>query len=179
VADPADATTRWRARPGPDRHEQLLTGTGLVGRTTTPAQLIVHNSEHWVWSGTGVKTGTAIEGLVSGQVDGIDPAVAGPGGAPTVLASSPFVLLGKDTTEVQSTAVSELANGAFVFSAGTQGWQSGLVGEHPDARIQAATANLLHRMSAGPSPADDSPVRSQTLRQMWHRVRTGMRSGRA
>jgi hypothetical protein len=186
-AEGVDATTRWRARPGPDLHEQLLTGTGLVGRAAKPTDLVVCNSEHWVWTGAGVDDGTAIDGLVAGQVDGIDAAVAGPASQPSiVLAASPFVLLGQETTGVQNTAVSEFPGGAFVFSAGTQEWQHGLIGDRADPRVQAATGNVLRRMSAGPqgahAPTDDglaTPTTSTSLGQIWARVRARSRSRQA
>jgi hypothetical protein len=112
-----------------------------------------------------VAEGTGIEGLVAGQVDGIDPAVVGP--PSTVLASSPFALLGKETTEVQTTALTELPGGAFVFSAGTQEWSRALA---TDARIQGATGNLLRRMTL-------EPVTEAPRAGLWRRL-TGLRSGK-
>jgi len=153
-AEPGRATTRWRARPpGPARHEQALTGVGLIGRTAEPADLVCRNTAHWVWSGTGVTDGTTIAQLVAGHVDGIDPAAPTPASArTTVLAESPFILLGKQTERTHHACIAEFRTGAFVFSCGTQAWSTKLAGDEPDARVQAATANVLRRMAEGAKP---------------------------
>lgn len=155
-APATEATTRWRARPGPNLPEQLLTGTGLIGRAAGPTDLVVSAAQHWVWAGVGVDDGTTIAGLVNGQCDGMDPAVGGPGGTRTILAASPFRLLGKGTEHVQQTTIHEWDTGTFVFSAGTEEWWRRLAGEQADKRVQAATTNLLHRLArraTGPLPA--------------------------
>ncbi len=128
-APSGQATTRWRTgRPGPGAPEQAMVGTQLIGKTAQAASLVVSNSEHWVWADTGVTDGATIDGIVLGQVDEVDLLVGSPPTSrSTVLAASPFILAGRETLQNQFTNISELANGAFIFSAGTESWSLGLV----------------------------------------------------
>ncbi len=161
-ADDPDATARWRSvRPGPGSPEQAFVGVQLLGTTAEPADLIVANPDHWAWAGTGVAVGTAIDGLVKGQVDAVHSGAAVSAGHATVLAESPFTLAGKGSIEVQNTSICELESGAVVFAAGTASWTLGLVRDsHLDARVCLAMRNVLDRMAGAAQSAETPPRRS-------------------
>lgn len=110
-----------------------------------PQPLVVNDSSHWLWAGTGLTDGDPLADLVAGRVDGIDAKAARPR-RQAVLARSPFRIAGTTTEAGQATTVSELPAGGFVFAAGTEGWSLGLTG---DERIQRATLNVLTRLAAG------------------------------
>ncbi|MEV5508983.1 N,N-dimethylformamidase beta subunit family domain-containing protein [Streptomyces orinoci] len=124
--------------------EQQLLGIQSAGRVPAPAPLVVRNSGHWLWEGTGTAEGEELPGLVTGEADRYHPRTALPPHTERVLlAHSPY-RDAKGTRRHQETSLYRAPGGALVFAAGTHGWTRALDRPgHADPRIQRATANLL------------------------------------
>ena len=143
---PAGTTVRWRSgEPGPAQPEQLLLGIQYNGIVKRPSPLIVREPDHWLWAGTGVEKGEAIEDIVGGEADGHHPQLGSPEGR-VMLAHSPYELSAGGRA-IQNTCVYETAEGAVVFTSGSNDWPGALgLGGHFDRRIVRATANVLDRI---------------------------------
>jgi hypothetical protein len=107
--------------------------------------LIVKNTSHWVWQGTGLTNGASIPGVCGYEVDrlftvldGFDPPA---NISYTTLAETPF------SAETQQSSIYQANSGAWVFAAGSLGWCLGLGGSKANAAIQKATANILARFA--------------------------------
>ncbi len=146
---PGGPTVRWRELGTKHRHaEQRLLGVQYNGILKTPAPLVVRESGHWFWSGTGLRDGDRIPDLIAVEADGFDPAMPRPAGTTqTLLSASPYDdRLGRGHT-VQNTSLCVDERGTQVFVAGTFYWplalyEPGFVNPH----VQRATHNLLSRM---------------------------------
>ena len=142
-------TVLWRDLNQP---EQQVLGSMYTAIITDaqPQPLVVGETGHWFWAGTGLKNGDRIPRLVAGEADKVFPHVKG-GPKTTVLATSPFTAEGPKNTPVkdtQQTVLSQYPSGAWMFNAGTFHWNHGLsTPGFVDARIQRATRNLLDRMT--------------------------------
>lgn len=144
-------TTRWRdLSPEGSKAEQGLLGTQYIGMCTKAYPLVVRHPRHWLWAGTGVDKGDRLDGLVTGEADGIVRGMARPDEEQILLSESPF--RGhhggeKRYTYFHRTSLYQAKSGAWVFNAGTFGWVNALsdVSSKPDKRIQRATTNLLRR----------------------------------
>ncbi|WP_420895094.1 N,N-dimethylformamidase beta subunit family domain-containing protein [Streptomyces mobaraensis] len=134
-----------RAAPWRDTApEQQLLGIQHAGRVPRPAPLVVRNTDHWLWEGTGAAEGDELPGLVAGDADRYHPRTALPPHTERILlAHSPY----RDADGVrrhQETSLYRAPSGALVFAAGTAGWAPALDRPgHADPRVQRATANLL------------------------------------
>ncbi|MFI1940670.1 N,N-dimethylformamidase beta subunit family domain-containing protein [Streptomyces purpureus] len=155
--DKAGRTSRWREITGDDQRlaEQQLLGIQFNGIVQTPAPMIVRETRHWLWAGTGLRDGDKLPKMVGVEADSVDPEAPNPPGARrTLLAESPYHdsrPLKKRT--IQHTAVTEYPNGAMVFVAGTFHWALALNDvedlEDPELHnkhIRKATENLVDRM---------------------------------
>jgi len=134
----------WRDLGRPEQH---LLGIQYAGRVPEPVPMVVRNTHHWLWEGTGLRDGEAVPGLVAGESDRYFPRVALPDHVErTLLAHSPY----KDARgapQHQETSLYRAPGGAFVFASGTFAWSPALDRPgHTDERIQRATANLLDRI---------------------------------
>ncbi|GGK19898.1 hypothetical protein GCM10010124_10640 [Pilimelia terevasa] len=162
------STSLWRdaRRTGPQRPEQELIGVMYNGIVVAPSPLVVANSEHWFWAGTGLRDGDAIPRVVGGEADGFWPTGdAGPRrgrdperrypaprirpleGDHTLLSHSRYRAHGARAPRIQSTSLRELPQGQLVFAAATLDWPAAL--SRPgvrDRRIERATHNVLDRM---------------------------------
>ncbi|WP_185923666.1 N,N-dimethylformamidase beta subunit family domain-containing protein [Streptomyces sp. WAC05374] len=156
-ADENGPTTRWRDLPGEHgekhgRAEQGLLGVQYNGILAEPAPLVVREPAHWFWSGTGLRDGEEIAGLVGVEADGHNPKMPSPRGASrTLLSESPYGDTwgkgGGRGRRVQNTSLTEHADGTLVFVAGTFHWSLALGDPaHAEPRVQRATKNLLDRM---------------------------------
>jgi hypothetical protein len=141
--DPAHSAL-WRELGQP---EQLVLGIQYAGRVPEPAPMVVRNTGHWLWEGTGLKDGDRIAGLVAGESDHYFPRVALPESTErTLLAHSPY-RDAKGAARHQETSLYRAPSGAHVFASGTFSWSPALDRPgHTDERIQRATANLLDRI---------------------------------
>ena len=121
---------------------------------TGGADWICANDKHWLFAGSGMKTGDRIPGLVGWEWHG-DPAdIAGL----EVVARG--TLRSRNTEGTYTATVYPGPRGNVVFNAATIWWSDGLSAppgyQHPsahgaqprgpDARVQRMTANLLGRM---------------------------------
>ena len=143
-AGAAGGSVLWRDLGRPEQH---LLGIQYSGRVPEPVPMVVRNTDHWLWEGTGLRDGDPVPGLVAGESDRYFPRVALPEYTErTLLAHSPY----KDARGVprhQETSLYRAPGGAYVFASGTFAWSPALDRPgHTDERIQRATANLLDRI---------------------------------
>jgi hypothetical protein len=151
-ADPAPdqhgPTRTWRTvAPHRQKAEQKFLGVQYCGILSRPAPLVVTNAGHWMWRGTGVRTGDQIRDLVGVEADThyatIRPSYRW---KQTLLSHSPFDDSMGRGAKVQNTSVSEKPDGTIMFCAGTFHWPLALVpSDVTDERIQQATRNLFER----------------------------------
>ena len=134
----------WRDLGEPEQH---LLGIQYAGRVPEPAPMVVHNTRHWLWEGTGLQDGDLIPGLVAGESDHYFPRVSLPRYSErALLAHSPY-RDAKDVLRYQETSLYRAPSGAYVFASGTFSWSPALDRPgHTDERVQRATANLLDRI---------------------------------
>jgi len=137
-------TELWRDLGEPEQH---LLGIQYAGRVPDSAPMVVHNTRHWLWEGTGLQDGDLIPGLVAGESDHYFPRVSLPRYSErALLAHSPY-RDAKDVLRYQETSLYRAPSGAYVFASGTFSWSPALDRPgHTDERIQRATANLLDRI---------------------------------
>ncbi|MGA4540941.1 N,N-dimethylformamidase beta subunit family domain-containing protein [Uniformispora flossi] len=137
-------TDMWRRIRRP---EQEFLGIQYNGIVAAPTPLVVAQSAHWMWQGTGVRDGDAIPGVVGGEADGVESGIPVPAGVrQALLSQSPYTLRSGEH-QVQSTSLYERPDGTLLFCAGTFNWALAL--NHPkykDPRIQRATHNLFERL---------------------------------
>jgi hypothetical protein len=152
-SQPSLTTVNWRISPVNEPENALLGvmfESGFSYSSSFP--WVVTNSSHWIYSGTGLKDGDEIPGLVGNEYDkvwhnGLTPARL------TVLSNSPVV----DENGIHSLAngtIYTAASKALVFSAGTLHWSwkldDNLYQSHgADPRVRRMTANLLNAMIHG------------------------------
>lgn len=134
--DPANdhlITVRWR-EPPLNRPEESLIGVMLIGNPVD-ADLVIVDETHWVLSGTGLRIGERIPGLLGYEVDRLF------GHAPAgidVIAHSPFPYEGA-TAYADMTAYT-WPSGAVVFACGTIQWSWAL----DDFNVPALRPSRLH-----------------------------------
>ncbi|MFC4020786.1 N,N-dimethylformamidase beta subunit family domain-containing protein [Micromonospora sp. GCM10011542] len=147
--------TQWRRAGSP---EQSLIGAQYVSVVDGYADLVVQDSKHWFWAGTGLRDGDTIPRVVWGEADQVMPGVTVPSPREhTVLARSPYRRKGK--TQNSDTTLYQAPSGAWVFAAGTMGWTAALQAEgFADERLQQATRNLLDRVLASPGDRHGRPA---------------------
>ncbi|WP_308267682.1 N,N-dimethylformamidase beta subunit family domain-containing protein [Yinghuangia soli] len=137
-------TDMWRRIRRP---EQEFLGVQYNGIVAAPTPLVVAQSGHWMWAGTGVRDGDTIRAVVGGEADGVESGVPTPQGVNQVLLSSTPYTLRSGARQVQSTSLYERPDGTLMFCAATFNWALAL--HHPkykDERVQRATKNLFDRM---------------------------------
>src|SRR5882762_3579413 len=155
-------TILWRD-PFLNRPEQQLMGVQFTGQIDINAQnapYVVTNSSHWMFAGTGMVDGDSVPSIVGYEMDASMPDFPLPtsvAGTYQVLSQSPFVNFG-GAQMIAHSSIYQAPSGAWVFGAGTTSWSWGLDADGiaapkgGDPRIQRATANLLQRFGASPSP---------------------------
>lgn len=144
-------TIRWRKLQKKGKAaEQGFLGVQYNGILDYPVPMLVQNTDHWVWEGTGLKDGDALPNLVAGEADGFDPEMPRPKGVQQVLLSnSPYPdSLGRGT-RIQSTSLCVNKRGTMMFVAGTYHWSLALAEEgYQDERVRRAMSNVVGRMLA-------------------------------
>lgn len=153
--DESGPTCLWReVNTKGNQAEQSLLGVMYNGIPKEEVPLSVSTPEHWFWSGSGVRDGETIPGIVGGEADGY---YAGSPQPPNVknhalLSASHYMALGgSDWPRFQHTSLYETDHGAMVFDAATFNWAFGLNRPgYVDARIQRATTNLFNRLRQRP-----------------------------
>ncbi|MFD3658763.1 N,N-dimethylformamidase beta subunit family domain-containing protein [Streptomyces sp. NPDC058620] len=142
-------TERWRTLGKKHRKaEQGLLGVQYNGMIKAPVPLVVRESKHWFWSGTGLRDGDELPDLVAVEADGFDPSMPRPENATqTLLSESPYNDSMGRGRRIQNTSLCEDKSGTLVFVAGTFHWPLALSkAEHLDPQVQRATKNLMDRM---------------------------------
>jgi hypothetical protein len=144
----AGPTVRWRQLGKRHRKaEQGLLGEQYKGILGDPVPLVVRESSHWFWSGTGLRDGDEIRNLIAVEADGFNPSMPSPDGRQTLLSASPYVDSWGRGRTVQNTSLCENKQGTLVFVAGTFHWPLALNDpQHISPQVQRATHNLLTRM---------------------------------
>nr|WP_265566226.1 N,N-dimethylformamidase beta subunit family domain-containing protein [Streptomyces hygroscopicus] len=155
---PALATTDFRQAPAADP-ESSLTGVLYEGYPTD-APYVVHAADHWLYEGTGVRSGDGFDHLVGVEYDRVTP------GAPVpepleITAHSPLVCGGRRSHS--DSAYYTVPSGAGVFATGTMRWVEALMagttdggrdhGMDPRTRdfVTRTTENLLRAFAEGPA----------------------------
>jgi hypothetical protein len=142
------ATTTWRDLD--DQAEQRLLGVQYNGILSSPVPLVINESGHWFWEGTGVTDGDTIAGLVAVEADGRNPKIPVSRAASQTLLSHTAYVDRNGRDHVQSTSLYETAGGTLVFAAATFHWNLALIkSTYADKRVRLATKNLLVRMLRG------------------------------
>ncbi|WP_018540190.1 MULTISPECIES: N,N-dimethylformamidase beta subunit family domain-containing protein [unclassified Streptomyces] len=154
----APPTHDFRAPPAADP-ESALTGVFYEGYPTD-APYVVHGADHWLFEGTGVRTGDAFPHLVGVEYDRVTPEAPTPA-ALEIVAHSPLVCAGRASHA--DSAYYTVPGGAGVFATGTMRWVEALMaGTSDDGRdhgldrrtgafVTRTTENLLHAFAAGPA----------------------------
>lgn len=151
---PAEATTRARSGPGADP-ENSLTGT-LYECFPARGDYVVSQPSFALFSGTGVRAGTRIPGLVGAEIDRAYP-IAGTPASVDVVSHSP-VQCGKQGRTFADSVYFTSPSGAGTFSTGTMSWSLALRGPSSGLGLtprtvsftRRVTANLFRAMAAGP-----------------------------
>lgn len=141
------ATGRWRdPRPNPADPEDRFLGVMYNGILPVSVPLVVANSRHWFWDGTGVKDGQKIPKIVGGEADGLEAPAARRGQA--LLSKSPFTLRTGEKMVQRTSVIERSRTRGMIFVAGSLHWSRAL-GETGigDPRIRQATANVLDRIT--------------------------------
>ena len=146
-------TVNWRAAPV-NRPEQALMGVMFASEVPFGTNLgyVVRNSSHWVYTGTGLKDGDVVPGIVGYEMDRFKAEYPPPSSTnQTLLSETPFTDdLGRP--DLAHSSIYQAPSGAWVFATGTMSWSWGLdpFGNGvPDARIQRTTANVLNSFLGG------------------------------
>jgi hypothetical protein len=147
IKDPILETIKFRDL---GRAEQSLIGIQYASWNMPGANTpyVVANSNHWVYSGTRLRDGDSIPGIVGYEVDRLMPEHPhAPGSGFALLSRSPYQDVDGTTREVNS-SIYQAPSGASVFAAGTMSWSWALDrAGYTDTRIQKTTANILERFS--------------------------------
>jgi hypothetical protein len=153
--DPSRSTDKWRSE-AVNRPEEKLIGVMYVG-DPVDADIIVKAPEHWVFAGTGLKTGAKLSGLLGYEVDCIH------GRAPgnlQILAESPWLAVNDASKHgLAHMSLYTATSGAIVFATGSMQWPwglddfnaPGLRTSRLSSEAQQTTCNILNRFL---SPSD-------------------------
>lgn len=161
VSDPYLKTVQFR-NLSPARPEQSLIGVQYATfndiNDASYTDYIVDNSDHWVYSFSGLENGSVVPKLMGYEVDR-DFGVAPPAqpGSHTYLGASPFT--GTSTSVIAQSSIYQSTSGAWVFASGTMNWSLGLAEGSTasnlnlvNSGIQEATSNVLDTFLTGVPP---------------------------
>jgi hypothetical protein len=147
--DDAKVTGDWPSPPDADP-ESSLTGQAYSCDAHVNSPLVVENAGSWLWAGTGVRDGQALQGLVGPESDRVDTSGHAP---PVTVLGHADVACASGPARTANATVYTAASGATVFDAGTESWVCALrtddcPGMPAQVRqvVQAATGNLLKKM---------------------------------
>ncbi|WP_436773594.1 N,N-dimethylformamidase beta subunit family domain-containing protein [Yinghuangia sp. YIM S09857] len=143
--DAPGPTVRWRDLRRP---EQELLGVQYVSVVKGAHPLVVRESGHWFWEGTGLRDGDALPGLVWGEADRRFGGTPGPRGESVFVAESKYTT-SRGSSETQQSVLHSNPAGGLVFTAGTFRWPQALGDPRfLDSRASRATENLFRRFLA-------------------------------
>ncbi|MFE9636180.1 N,N-dimethylformamidase beta subunit family domain-containing protein [Streptomyces sp. NPDC006463] len=160
-------TQGFRDKPAADPESSLL-GVIYEGYPVD-APYVVSNPGHWLFAGTGVRSGESFPHLVGVEFDRVNTAYPTPRPI-EILAHSPVVCKGRRSHA--DSAYLTLPSGAAVFATGTMRWVEALDASGPSGKAnhgldgrtgrftRAVTENVLRSFARGPSggerPATDN-----------------------
>lgn len=164
ATDPTEATVSWRQAPVNEPESSLI--GNLYESNPVEADMVVVNTDNWLFEGSGLRDGDVLPGLVANEYDRVTPEQPTPENI-EVFCHSPVVCRGKrsfaDVTWYSA------PSGAGVFAVGTFEWIKRLIEDtrgrtpsaaDPPAAIQAVTTNLFDAVAAGPAGAAHPSVRN-------------------
>ena len=145
------ATTNFRATPV-NRPEEQFVGV-MTSIVTVDGDVVVENTGHWIYAGSGLHDGDHLKGLGGHEVDKMFSAYP----SNTVrLAHSLFTSQVDGHTDYGDMTIYRAASGAYVFAVGTMQWAWGVddfnAAAHPDrvsAAAQQITRNVLNMFVGG------------------------------
>ena len=155
--DDSRVTVRWRDLPV-NRPEQMLLGSmtgGAMSSYFTPFPWVVNDPSNWIFSGTNLKKGDSVPGIVGAEYDKVYPDI--PSTPYEVILSISPVVDGSGKKDISNSIMYSLSNGPIVFNAGTFDWSWGLDDFTPkfsifnqrpkasSAAIQIITSNILRK----------------------------------
>jgi hypothetical protein len=148
--NPSLATVNWRSWPVNQPENEVLGSmyeSDFEWGTSFP--WIVQNAFHWIYAGTNVKDGDAIDGLVGYEYDKVFDNGYTPTGT-AVLSASP-VVDGHGMSSIANGTLYTAKSQARVYNAGTIYWpwkldDNEFTSRGADARVQRMTANILQAM---------------------------------
>ena len=146
-------TDMWRSA-AVNEPENAWLGVMYEAWMANDAAWVAQNTSHWIYTGTGMKDGDSIPGLIGYEADRLFDNGKTPAGL-TVLAEGPVVDVNGNPSQHDAT-IYTAPSGAFVFAAGTIHYAFGLsAAGYQDARVQVITDNLLQHagLSAPAQPA--------------------------
>jgi hypothetical protein len=157
--DPLRTTVRFRDNPVNQPENALLGSmfTDLINYGDS-RPWIVSNASHWIYEGTGLTEGSAINYLIGYEFDrtfanGFTPPNL------TILSNSPMIDASLGLNDIHQATIYQAASGAYVFNAATNYWGWMLLGANidgtiwpEDARVQRMTENLIGRMTGSIVP---------------------------
>ncbi len=165
LANPPLTTCRWR-EPPVDDPEATTIGEMYGHVISRVSDWIVHNADHWLYAGTGLRDGDHLANLIGPEYDTYYPSLAPPG--TTLLARSPVIPVlreepagnaGADAPlddRLHTATIYTTASGSTVFAAGTFQWSWALdawgdrtykgVTTPVDERVARMTRNLVDRL---------------------------------
>jgi hypothetical protein len=148
--DPLLATVNWREPPLREPEAEVV---GIeYGCAEARADLVLTNTDGWVYEGTGARDGQRLPRLVGVEFDELAPRDITPPGV-EVFAASP--VLCRQARYQQVTVYRSTDSGAGVFAAGTIDWNCGLDGTCTDIEafdvVRGVTANVLRVFAVGPA----------------------------
>jgi hypothetical protein len=155
ATNPSEATVSWRSAPV-NEPESALIGN-LYESNPVDADMVVVNTDNWLFEGSGLRDGDVLPGLVANEYDRVTPEQPTPDNI-EVFCHSPVVCRGKQSF-ADVTWYSH-PSGAGVFAVGTFEWIKRLIDDpngrtpsaaDPPAAIQAVTRNLFEAVGAGPA----------------------------
>ncbi len=155
--DPSEATVSWRSAPVNEPESSLI--GNLYESNPVQADMVVVNTENWLFEGSGLRNGDVLPGLVANEYDRVTPERPTPESI-EVFCHSPVVCRGKRS--FADVTWYDAPSGAGVFAVGTFEWIKRLGDDvagrapsaaDPPAAIQAVTKNLLDAVAAGPAGA--------------------------
>lgn len=152
------STIRYRDPPDA-RPENNLFGAMYENWQLIPFPLVVADTSHWLFEGTGLTPGELLPGLVGFEYDKTFPDLPGyPQGVRTSMTSP--VLGAEGVPSYASTVDRTLPSGRLVFAAGTIWWALGLTRgtETYDPRVERMTLNVLERALAHRLPPRELPA---------------------
>jgi sugar lactone lactonase YvrE len=164
VQDQPDTTARFRDSPDAQPENELtgvLYQVGDYPNGTLP--LYVADANHWLFAGTGVKTGERLAVALGGEWDEPAHDSREPSGVDVVLSSPAIDQTGHVTSA--AAAVYEPTDHSFVFSAGTEEFAHALSEPHASSpRAERMLDNILARAGVeDPSPTPDLAPTPSTL----------------